>query len=347
MKNLKIAYLSWGNSPCNYRRFAKFSQIAGLQAELYNHEKKYDIIVITQNSDLSVWGNLPRSGTKLVFDFVDSYFKIEPWELEGNLRGLFKFLTGQHRYLEFNYYDSLRRMMERADAVVCATPEQKTDCLKFNFNVSPILDFNSDQIKHVKTDYHVGETINFAWEGMGANAWAFQEIAPVLKKVQRERPIALHLVTDLKYRAHYGPWSWNREVKSFLKNILGDIPVYLYEWNSAMLSVICSRCDIALLPIPRKPAIYWAKPENRLLMLWRMGLPVLTSSNPAFFRCMQASGNEQACENLQEWEEKLEALIFSKTIRCDSARRGHFYAEEQMSDLALCEKWNQVLKSVM
>lgn len=347
MKNLKIAYLGWRGGPCDHRRFSKVASLIGLQAEPYQSGKSYDVIVLTKCADLTSWTKVSHRSPKIIFDFVDSYLKIEPWDLKANLRGLAKYVMGQHRYLEWNYNDSVRCMIERADGVICSTPEQKEEYLVLNSNVHDILDFNGDQIKHVKTDYHMDDTLHLAWEGMGANAWTFQEIAPVLKRLHTRRPLALHLVTDVKYPSHAGPMALHREVKPVLKRLLGDIPVYLYEWNSAMLSAICTRCDIGLLPIPRKPAIYWAKPENRLLMLWQMGLPVLASSTPAYTRCMQAADNNEACENLDDWEEKLTGLIESEELRRQSAGRGRRYATEQANETILCQKWVAALESVL
>lgn len=347
MKNLKIAYLTWGKSPCELRRFAHFSRLEKLNAELYHPHKSYDVIVVTQNSDLTYWSRFPKSNAKIIFDFVDSYLEKESWELQAGLRGLAKFVTGQHQYLDFSYRDLLGRMISRADAVVCSTPEQRIGYLALNSNVHDILDINDEQVKFSKTNYELGEVVHFAWEGMGVHTWAFQEIAPVLKKIHAKRPIALHLVTDLQYRAYNGPMALEKQVKPYLRKILGNVPVYLYEWNQAMLSLICSHCDIALLPIPKEPAIYWAKPENRLLMLWRMGLPVVASANPAFMRSMKRAGNEQACENLQDWEEKLEALLMSDVLRRESAERGRAYSDEYASKSALCQKWTKVLESVL
>ena len=332
MKNLKIGYLGWGNSPCNYRRFSKFIEYSGIKAELYNNSKKYDIIVVTQNSDLSAWSRFSGNGEKLIFDFVDSYLKIDPWELKGNLRGLSKFMLGQHRYLDFSYLSLLKRMIKRADAVVCSTPEQKLECLNLNSNTHDILDFNDDQIKMVKQDYKIGSCVNLVWEGMGGNAWAFQEISSVLKRIHQKIPIALHLVTDIECKSYNVPFAWPRKVKPVLNRILGDIPVYLYEWNSFMFSRICAHCDIALLPIPRNPPIYWAKPENRLLMLWRMGLPVLASANPAFTRCMEDSGSRLGCHTQEEWEQKLIKTIQDEKYRSQAAHLGFSYGQKQANN---------------
>ncbi len=347
MKNLKIGYLGWDNSPCDHRRFSKLAPLMGLNAEPYEPGRNYDVIVLTKYSDLSYWSRFPQGGSKLIFDFVDSFFEIESHEIMAKLRGLARFVTGKHRYLDLSYHNLLKRMMERSNAIVCSTPEQKENYLKLNSNVHDILDFNDEQICEIKNDYRVGRCLHFAWEGMGANAWAFQEIAPLLRRIHRQRPIALHLVTDFRYNPLGRSFPWQKEVKPYLQKILGDVPVYLYEWNSEILSAICTRCDIALLPIPRKPAIYWAKPENRLLMLWRMGLPVLASATPAYARCMEAANNQQACENLEDWEEKLTALVNSESLRKSSAEQGRLYAEEQVSEAVLCNKWLAALESAL
>ncbi len=344
---MRIGYLGWGNSPCNHRRFAKISHLAGLLAEPYNPDRFYDVVVVTQNSDLTAWSRIPRSGPKLIFDFVDSYLQVGRFDLRGALRGLAKFAGGQHRYLELNYRCSLERMLVRADAVVCSTPEQKDDCLKFNSNTHDILDLNSDQVRCCKSNYKITDTVHLAWEGMGANAWAFQEIAPVLKEIHARRRIALHLVTDLKYRSHGGPFAWHREAKPYLQNILSEIPVFLYEWNAQMLSTICINCDIAVLPIPREPPIYWAKPENRLLMLWQMGLPVIASATPAYARCMRAAGNQQVCLTQNDWKQQLESLLSSEAIRRESARRGLEYSKQNVSLETLSQKWFKVIESVL
>jgi glycosyltransferase involved in cell wall biosynthesis len=237
-------------------------------------------------------------------------------------------------------------MIARADAVVCSTLEQREDCLKYNRNVHDILDFNDDQIHEVKKKYAINGPVHLVWEGMGGNAWAFREIAEALKRVHRRIPLALHLVTDIKFKKFNIPGSPLSDVRKSLQSFLGDVPFYLYEWNSQMLAPICASADIALLPIPQTPAIYWAKPENRLLMMWRMGLPVLASANPAFSRCMKAAGTDMSCLNQTEWEEKLVKLIENENLRRSSAQSGMSYAIQHASQEVLSAKWHAVLESI-
>ncbi|MEI6790075.1 MAG: hypothetical protein WCK42_02715 [Myxococcaceae bacterium] len=350
IKKLKIAWCPWSQDPffaANLRRFTVFASRMNIAYESYDSTKEYDVIIVNQLCDLTRWSRFQKSDTKLVFEMVDSYLQTDFFELKAYLRGFAKFIFKQHRSLDWNYGNLIRRMMNRANVVVCSTPEQKQAYSVYNSSIFDILDFNNQQIQNSKQDYKIGDVAHLAWEGMGGNAWAFQEIAPVLKKIHKKQPLALHLVTDLKYKSYNGPFAWEYQVKSQLQKILGEVPVYLYDWNPVMLSTICTRCDIALLPVPQKPPIYWAKPENRLLMLWRMGLPVLASANPAFARCMKAAGNHQACENLNDWEEKLSSLIESETLRRESAERGRAYADEQVNESVLSEKWTRVLESVL
>jgi hypothetical protein len=347
MRNLKIGYLSWGDSPAEFRRFKKFAEISGVNAEQYVSGFKYDVVIVTQNSDLTYWSRRPKNSEIIIFDFIDSYLKIEPYRFKRNLRGVAKFLNGEHKSLELYYHRLLELMMKRADAVVCSTPEQKKEYLAFNDNVHDILDMNDDRIRARKLDHSIGDRIHFVWEGMGGNVWAFREIASVLQEIYSKRPIGLHFVTDLYYKAYNGPLAWSYSVKKELKSILYDIPFYLYEWNPRMLSQICSQADIALLPIPKKPSIYWAKPENRLLMLWRMGLPVLASATPAYTRCMLDARVDGVCDNLSDWRFKLDHLIENHDARKMNAVRGVDYANQVASQEALCGKWMRVLESIL
>ncbi len=346
----KIAWVPWSPDPLwptNLRRFSAFARVAGIPYEVYDSQKKYDLIIMNQCSDLTHWSRFEKNGQKIIFETVDSYLDLEYRDLRALFRAPAKYLFGHHRYWGLDYEEQIRAMMRQADAVVCSTPEQASKYVAYNPKVFDILDFNTQQVSLQKNNYFLRDTVHIAWEGMGGNAWAFQEIAPVLKRIHRKLPLALHLVTDLSFKSHNGPLSVNHALKPRLQKIFGDVPFYLYEWNAAMLAPICTRCDIALLPIPKNPPIYWAKPENRLLMLWNMGLPVLTSPTPAYERCMRDAGSEQTCDTLEEWEKKLMALIGDEDLRRESAFRGKAYASHAVSEETLCAKWTAALEQVL
>ena len=54
------------------------------------------------------------------------------------------------------------------------------------------------------------------------------------------------------------------------------------------------------------------KPENKLGLLWRMGMPVVTSATPAYTRAMNEAGQSLTCKDDAEWMSKLENLILDE-----------------------------------
>ena len=51
------------------------------------------------------------------------------------------------------------------------------------------------------------------------------------------------------------------------------------------------------------------KPENKLVLLWQLGMPVLTSATPAYERAMAAAGLDMVCRSEAEWRSGLERMI--------------------------------------
>ena len=68
-------------------------------------------------------------------------------------------------------------------------------------------------------------------------------------------------------------------------------------------------CDVAVIPIDQANALWWGKPENKLVLLWQLGMPVLTTATPIYRQVMEAVGVDMACATTADWGAKLERLI--------------------------------------
>ena len=66
--------------------------------------------------------------------------------------------------------------------------------------------------------------------------------------------------------------------------------VKLHLWDESTCSDIIRNCDLAVIPIDLSDPFAFGKPENKLLLFWGMGMPVVTSAIPAYVRAMQAVG---------------------------------------------------------
>jgi hypothetical protein len=89
------------------------------------------------------------------------------------------------------------------------------------------------------------------------------------------------------------------------------------------------------------------KPENRLLLMWRLGVPCLTSPSPAYQRVADAAGVDILCESSEIWLSKLEELIHNPNHALQEVLRGQNYLSKMHTRQILLNKWDQVFESVL
>ena len=124
LKNLKIGYVPMNrnfNSPGDLRRFYYYAKKRNLKFEYADPSQNYDLVILTQSADITIWSEYSKGNCKVIFDIVDSYMSVPKWHLKGLFRGLAKYFVGQTRNLRLNYRKALEAMCQRADAVVCST----------------------------------------------------------------------------------------------------------------------------------------------------------------------------------------------------------------------------------
>lgn len=346
LKGLRIGYVPYSqdfSAPGDRRRFCFYARERGLSFEIPKAGKEYDLIILSSLADLTKWSRLPQAAhTRLVFDLVDSYLDIDRREWRARLRGPGKYLLGQHAHLEWSYHESIIRMSRRADVVVCSTPEQKQKLECYSNNVHDVLDFHTGETKSVKQDYDAGSPFNLVWEGVPGNVDAFSTVATALERVNQRHPIALHVLTDLEYKVVNGPIP-KRSTAHLLRRRLPSTRAYLYEWNDLMFSQICTSCDLAIIPLLWDSPISKAKPENKLLLFWRMGLPTLTAHTAAYARTMESVGLDMTCNSEIEWERKLLKCIEDRDLRREAGEKGLRYANTAHGVEPLMKKWDAIL----
>jgi hypothetical protein len=343
---VRIGYAPYSPSltqPADRRRFPFYAAQREIEFELADPSRDYDVVVVTPRADLGRWSRYRPGRAKLVFDIVDSYLAIPRTDLKAALRGPAKFATREARHPFFSYRRALESMLERADAVTCATPEQAREIEPLCRNVHPILDFQSRLVRRVKDDYRAGSPFNLVWEGLGENARWFGAIAAALREVDRRRPLALHLITAIEYR-QLGQRFWRRRTARIAARHFHR--VRLYQWSEEMVSVIVTACDLAVIPLPLERPLERAKPESKLVSFWRMGMPTLTSSTPAYARAMRGAGLNLHFDSEAGWTEALGRLIDEQRAREQAAAAGRAYAEREYGDERLLAAWDRVFDSL-
>ena len=343
---MRVGYAPYDASlsgPADRRRFPFYAERRGIQFELADPSREYDLVVVTPRADLGAWSRYRPGSSKLVFDIVDSYLSIPRTNLKAILRGPAKFAAGEARHPFFSYRRALEQTLARADAVVCATPEQASEIEPICPNAHPILDFQSLLVRRVKDDYRADSPFHLVWEGLGHNVSWFERIERALREVDSRHPLVLHLITPIEYRELVQRF-WRRRTDRIASRHFHRVCVT--QWSETAVSVIATACDLAVIPLPFDRPLERNKPETKLISFWRMGLPVVTSATPAYTRTMQAAGQELTCASEAEWVEVLGRLIEDSGARERAGREGRAFAEREYSDERLMAAWDQVLDSL-
>ena len=345
LTKLRIGYLPYSKDyerPGDKRRFVYYANKRNLNFEIADPSKKYDLVVLSQSADLSVWYRYDLGGAKIVYDAIDSYLSIPRNEIKGRLRGLAKYISGKNKYLKLNYWKSIESMCLRADAVICSTKEQANDIKPFCNNVHQILDIH-DVYQGVKNDYKTGKVFNIVWEGLGDNAFQLKFLKSIFAELEKKHEIALHCVTDLSYLKYLGKFN-----KIYTSDVVKGLSkrVYLYEWNEIMASEVIRNCDLAVIPVDLTKPLAKGKPENKLLLFWRIGVPVITSATPAYDRAMKKAGLDMTCSNKEEWLDMLDKYIMSHESRQVSGIAGKRMVDESYSQNDTLKQWDEVFESI-
>ena len=348
LKQLRIGYVPFGSSfhfPGDRRRFCYYATARKIPFEIVRSSEEYDVVVLSQAADISFWSRCPRGRTKIVFDFVDSYLSLSGLDWKGMLRGLAKFASGQNRRLRLNYSRALEDMCSRADATICSTVEQRMRILPFCQNVHMILDSHATVVREWKDDYSADGMFHFVWEGLAHNLGHLLEIKEALQDLRKKRPFLIHAITELQYYRFLGRQFGKRNTVDDARKIWPEMR--LYAWDERTFSAIVRSCDLALVPIPLQDPFCAGKPENRLLIFWRTGMPVLASATPAYTRTMQECGLDMALTSQQEWREALDYYISNEQARKHAGRVGRAFAETQRGEERTLTLWDEVFRSIL
>ena len=347
---LKIGYVpvydDW-SAPADRRRFIGYARNRGLRVETATPDKSYDLVVLSQRADLTTWRRYDRA--PIIYECIDSYL-IAPHDLRGRVRGLGKFLTRQHRRLEWRYDRSVAAMCARADAVVASTRVLRNEAAKYCDNVHQVLDLFDNSVRTVKSDYRAGAPFSLVWEGLAAGAVPL--ILPYLRDVVRplleDGTARLHLITNITYPSVSDKFG-RRHLDNDIRRIFGPLApkVSLYQWTDQTFAAIAGACDLAVIPIPPGDPYLNGKPENKLVLLWRTGIPVVTSPTPAYTEAMRNSGVPLMCDSISEWHATLRKLVGDEALRREAAEAGRRLAETTYGREEMLGRWDDVMRSVL
>ncbi len=345
-KDLRVAYRPYQidcTVPGDRRRFIFYAKERNISFEIADPSAKYDIIYLTYGCDLGRWIAYKKANprTKIIYELIDSYL------LEGAgfftlFRGAVRFITKKESRLYLDYKKAIREMVSVCDAVVCSTPVQQEDIGRFNNNIHISLDYFSGDITHHKTSYKSSGKLKLVWEGQSYTVKNLLVISDILQKLKEE--VELHIITDPVIKYPFG--IFNKKTSRLLKDL--GCNYYLHHWSRENFSAIISEADLAIIPISYRQKLMWNKPENKLLLLWEIGIPVLTSDTPAYKRVMDKAGLDFYCRTGEEWIQKIRQYKdeTEDQRRMNAAIASRYLLREHNKERIL-ENWDKIFESVL
>jgi hypothetical protein len=333
------------DQPGDRRRFPFYAERRGLRFEIADPARDYDVVVVSQRADVVRWAE-HRGRARLVYDLIDAYLAGPPgidWKSRG--RGLAKYAIGEISRPVLDYRGAIVAMCARADAVVCSTPLQKRDIERYSDNVHIVLDAHFELGETVKRSYEAGPVLNLVWEGQAENIPALSVVAEAVAGSALAERTVVHLFTDLEYFRYLRRVGRRSSVKLGRQMFRR---VFFYEWNPHLFASVVTGADIALVPVDLSTPLTAGKPENKLLLFWRLGMPVIASASEAYERVAREAGVAgMTARDARDWRAALERYGPDDEARREAAERGRRYVEEHHSEEQLLARWDRVFESVV
>jgi len=336
-------------SPGDRRRFAGFAarhageiNVAGLDG----HEL-CDATVMTLGGDLSRWREFKSSGSALILDMVDSYFDEPKLTAKALGRGIYKSVSGQFSRTVFDFQGLISDVVKNADAVVCASLEQRDRLAEMNPNTYNIVDCMDEvfELRLLNGEVDVFTELpshrRFLWEGYPENLRHFKILKEAFGNLNEKKEWSLDVVTNSNCRI-FGP------ITMSTRHLLRRVPIEsrIHPWSLSLLAKICGESHLGLIPIDPDDRMAFAKSENKLLGFWALGMPVLVSSTPSYSRVANEAGVPSCLVATADWNHRLAELDECYGTLVSEAISGFRYALSKATSVATDADWVRVLRSV-
>ena len=346
MKKLRIGYQPFSadlTHPGDRRRLVFWAKQKGHQI-ITDSNEVVDVMVISERGNL---GLIRENGPPIVFDLIDGYLAKENPGIDW-LRGTSKVLTKKISGKPKPFSKIVANLCLSSSAVICSSEEQKITIKPYSNNIHVILDCH-DEIPLLPFNTSMSsQKRKVLWEGLPATMGGLKSIQPALLATWKENNYEIDFLSDLEYFRVLGKYLPS-ETELVLEKFLGDIYPYshLIPWNISNLVNSAKQSAAAIIPVDLSSSLQFLKPENRLLIMWRLGLPCLTSALPSYVRVNEIVGVDGVCRTNDEWHSKLGSLLTEEYLAEEMVIRGQSYLKEFHNSEVLLEKWDRAFESIL
>ncbi len=341
MKKLRIGIFPHSlnlSHPADRRRIVAWAQNRGHNLVI-GESRKVDLMFISEGSDFLKVSKI--KGPPKIFDLIDGY--LAPQHLvTDTLRGYTKSIIRQHKTYPRSYTSIVRETCQNVDLIVCSTPEQLETILPYNSNVRVILDNHSEfPFRNFSLTNRVKSHLLF-WEGTSYTLSGLEKLWNSIS----ESNLGLNIVTDLFHPRLLGRYLV-QDVENRLAKNLKDKRFELFEWSIHNVIIQSSNSKVAVVPVNTRNKLQIMKPENRLLIMFRLGLPCLTSAIPSYERVERTLQTKITCTEVEDWKTSISQLLTDEDYAAYQVSKGQNYIREFHTEEILFNKWDYVVGSLV
>lgn len=340
---MQIGYQGYSSDlshPADRRRMGFWSKERNIPL-LQDLSKTLDFMVFTSKSDMEFV--VKYKGGYKVLDLIDGYITSDGAILDIG-RGYAKNLFGQTSGTPRRYSSSVQRACRNVDLVICSSPEQAELVSVHNKNVIVILDSHHEFLNAIENE-NSNNCVEDAifWEGQTATLHALNQISDSLIKVKDQKKFCLNLVTDENHKLLMNKYFTIRSGQRIptLTRAFGE-SIKLHPWSKEAVIEIAKKSTLGIVPVDMRRNIQRLKPENRILILWLLGLPCLASDTPSHRRIANEINLDFICKNPDEWREKLFLYLTDAEVRKNQVLAGKRYLADFHSREIILSKWDAV-----
>jgi len=341
MRKLRIGISSYSadlSHPGDRRRIVSWARHKGHEI-IVGETRKIDLLFISEGSDFLRMSKI--KGPPKIFDLIDGYLAPQS-SFNDTLRGFSKSLIRQHRTYPRTYTSIVKEACRNVQLVICSSQEQMDTIRPHNSNVKVILDNHSEFPFRKYQERQSKNSSGLFWEG---TTFTLKGVENLFGRIA-DSSIHLNIVTDLFHPRLLGRF-FKQDVNTRLKHSLGSNQFSLYPWSIDNVVRHSAISKLAVIPVYTRDKLQVMKPENRLLIMHRLGIPCLTSSIPSYTRIERTLQTKITCDGITDWKMSISRLLIDDAYASDQVLKGQEYLREFHTEDILFDKWDKAVKSIL
>lgn len=347
---MKIGYVPYSQDlqhPGDRRRVKILSDFENIEITVKNLID-IDVLVLSNSSNFSK--HLGKQDCPVIIDLVDGYLAECPGFFRDFGRNILRTFNGTSSFRFLRYTSHLKYACKNADAVIVATIEQSKFVEGLNVNVHIIIDDQSEMLSDQITrseEIFPNEKSYLFWEGLGYTLKHFRSISAELEEFLISNNYYLRLLTNQKFH-RWGGFLGTTYTENLVRKLFPRAwdRIEVLPWSIEATKKAASSSVLGIIPLTAGDKFAMFKPENKLISMWAMGLPVLCSPSAAYSRVAQEINTPAIlCDG--NWFESLKLVTSNPLLREMLIEKGVEYYNRNCTREILQDNWLKAIESVL